>query len=892
MLSTQRPLQVPSRQRAISMLPLVLPLLLGLLSTRMPVHVSAQAEGLTDNTTSTSPAAGEDEIDFLLDLEAQNATNNTIISETPAEDDPPVVEEADHTILFETTTDSGAVIRQTPTLTSILQLYELRFTLDGVTGNGAITNRTQVQEFRWFQQNLTYDFVPDLVPDITTIDQVRTRCVYLRQSSSDEKPTDWQTRSRSSSAMTTRQQQQQQQPTRQRDDDPNDGDAILTANTTYIYTYTMNYSSPSVTIDNYTLFYEQTLPTQWEALTTLMRDILKVAASDVLVIQGLFPIPIPLTTTNPTVEPTLVPTVAPSVTAVPSQSLVPTAYPTFAVNSTSRGRFDLVFVVHDITDPASMFLDKDVFCHILIGITPGFKPPQHNLEQIDISCPVITRGFAPLLVTLPPRPAVDLSEFLPAPNPDDDLERNTTTTTTEALEGNSTTEDTNMTMMDTTEARFLRRRLQEDAANTTTAEEDQPNSSPDNNTTSGFPIIGTNTTYDTPINVLFTFSIVMRYESAVLDVSEYPSLLDIFVNENIDQMGDYLEQEFNLTVSNNLTIRSFFQVFENTRAPTFVPTLAPSDTPSESTSLEPTFFPTVSSQPSQVIPSENGTDIAPVPPTTNAPTTERGTDVPVVPPPSTSDDTVVIVVVSLVVVIAVGVMLALFILYLKRKANLEREMDSQRRASTAATTTTTTPFPDKDDTLVNKKMSHGTEDTIKSVAWERDPTASALVAVTPLKDHVVENTFHEEVAEEKSTKTVSSSPQSEDSPSSGKSEEVTLRASGLLAEIAENAYDDDDDDDDDDYPGGRGRLNTETSLFGEFEQYKDKNLEQMRAKVENNVTGMDDMMSQAMIAALMTDQSSAPSWHGAKTGVEIEANALWDVTEFLRRHNPASTGDR
>ena len=73
-----------------------------------------------------------------------------------------------------------------------------------------------------------------------------------------------------------------------------------------------------------------------------------------------------------------------------------------------------------------------------------------------------------------------------------------------------------------------------------------------------------------------------------------------------------------------------------------------------------------------------------------------------------------------------------------------------------------------------------------------------------------------------------------------------------------------------------------------FERYHDMKLERMRESVEGNVANLDGMMSQAMTRALMSasvpsPQESSP-WQGAKTGVEIEANVLWEVSEWLRRH--------
>ena len=46
---------------------------------------------------------------------------------------------------------------------------------------------------------------------------------------------------------------------------------------------------------------------------------------------------------------------------------------------------------------------------------------------------------------------------------------------------------------------------------------------------------------------------------------------------------------------------------------------------------------------------------------------------------------------------------------------------------------------------------------------------------------------------------------------------------------------------------------TTQNLQDEFDQYKDQNLEKMRAEVEGNLSGFDGMMSQALTKALMDD---------------------------------------
>ena len=89
------------------------------------------------------------------------------------------------------------------------------------------------------------------------------------------------------------------------------------------------------------------------------------------------------------------------------------------------------------------------------------------------------------------------------------------------------------------------------------------------------------------------------------------------------------------------------------------------------------------------------------------------------------------------------------------------------------------------------------------------------------------------------------------------------------------------------------------NLADEFDQYKDQNLERMRADVEGSLTGFDGMMSQALTKVLIDDEeapvepTSAIFW-GAPTlsGCEIEASALGEVTDWLKRKENASIEER
>jgi hypothetical protein len=91
-----------------------------------------------------------------------------------------------------------------------------------------------------------------------------------------------------------------------------------------------------------------------------------------------------------------------------------------------------------------------------------------------------------------------------------------------------------------------------------------------------------------------------------------------------------------------------------------------------------------------------------------------------------------------------------------------------------------------------------------------------------------------------------------------------------------------------------------TQIFAdEFDQYKDQNLEKMRADIEGNLEGCDGMMNQAVARALIDEDdlnfgATDYLWGGDAnvTGQEIEASALGDVMDWLKRNEKASVEEK
>lgn len=78
-----------------------------------------------------------------------------------------------------------------------------------------------------------------------------------------------------------------------------------------------------------------------------------------------------------------------------------------------------------------------------------------------------------------------------------------------------------------------------------------------------------------------------------------------------------------------------------------------------------------------------------------------------------------------------------------------------------------------------------------------------------------------------------------------------------------------------------------TAGLDEFEDYKDQNLEKMRETVERQVSGLGNMISQAMTMALIDQEDEAIHDYDGMSGVEIEATTLWQVTDWSRRNGNA-----
>jgi hypothetical protein len=82
-----------------------------------------------------------------------------------------------------------------------------------------------------------------------------------------------------------------------------------------------------------------------------------------------------------------------------------------------------------------------------------------------------------------------------------------------------------------------------------------------------------------------------------------------------------------------------------------------------------------------------------------------------------------------------------------------------------------------------------------------------------------------------------------------------------------------------------------------FDKYKDQKLEKMRSGVEETVMEVDEMMSHAVTRALLDDDESQVDretlfWGSEGDRTEIEATALSEVNDWLKRNKGACVYDR
>lgn len=329
----------------------------------------------------------------------------------------------------------------------------------------------------------------------------------------------------------------------------------------------------------------------------------------------------------------------------------------------------------------------------------------------------------------------------------------------------------------------------------------------------------------------------MTYTSNFTNVTSFPLLFQQYVNLNLVQVAQQM-QLLGLNVSEAFPASRVINRPEPTMQPTitaYPTTVAPSMSsppsaiPSDMPSLAPSI---VTSSPSS-LPSSEPTFKPSIPPRTG------GTDV-------------IVIAVSIVVAGSI-VLIGLLVYYRKRK--LVRELAYQSNA-------------------VDARKNQQDAEKLESGA---QADADFVTTVTGGKDNI--SSFQGAPGYGKGSDPVAGGVVS---PSESLVSNQSLLSAG-------NSLAGDSGDE----------VDATHNLADEFDQYKDQNLEKMRAGIEGNLAGFDGMMSQALTRALIDEDDTTidPTellWGGSGhlLGAEIEASALGEVTDWLKRKESASDEER
>ncbi len=331
----------------------------------------------------------------------------------------------------------------------------------------------------------------------------------------------------------------------------------------------------------------------------------------------------------------------------------------------------------------------------------------------------------------------------------------------------------------------------------------------------------------------------MVYASPYTNVSAFPLLFQSYVNAGLEQVAQQM-QILGLNVSAAFIASRIIIRPDPTVQPTIAPSLqpslshSPSGIPSDMATLEPS---------SSTVPSASAPSSAP---TMNPAPNQQG-------PKEASKGSGKIVISISVVVAMIIVMIGLFVYYRKKKNDRKLAFQSSAPGNRKGS---------RDDTV----WDHSSQ---KQVDNEAGNHTEAQLNVT---------TSHKRTASAKSA---------------SRTEAIILHNDSLVSNQSLLSTGDSKAEDSGD------EVDATHYLADEFDQYKDQNLEKMRAGVEGNLTGFDGMMSQALTRALIDEDDSNidPTellWGGSGRllGAEIEASALGEVTDWLKRKQAPTDDER
>lgn len=341
----------------------------------------------------------------------------------------------------------------------------------------------------------------------------------------------------------------------------------------------------------------------------------------------------------------------------------------------------------------------------------------------------------------------------------------------------------------------------------------------------------------------------LTWESIHVNVSNYSTYFSDFINANRDAVAIDLQKN-----GVNVTLVGRLRIIQTSAEPSIIPTASgmPSISPSRFPSAAPSMFPSL--EPS-VEPSDAPST---VPSTTPSSLPTRGPQGftlapnPITPSPTSAptgggiNTTIIVVVVVALILVA----LAAAFLFVRRRQH-KRELAFQTAAAAGSGTAVA-----NDNIQVDRRP-----DRFSRLSVKTDPYGSRR-----------ENNGE--------------TPRSDDHAAGMISPSESLLSNQSLLSAGNSMGVDSIEEADGTH-----------HLADEFDQYKDQNLEKMRTDVEETVTGADGMMSHALTLALMGDEDPVADqkelyWGGSGDATEIEASALCEVNDFLKRKEGAGIAER
>jgi len=310
-------------------------------------------------------------------------------------------------------------------------------------------------------------------------------------------------------------------------------------------------------------------------------------------------------------------------------------------------------------------------------------------------------------------------------------------------------------------------------------------------------------------------------------------------------------------------------LLKTTEAPTGVPSSLPSLQPSSEPSIPPTDFPTVvpSLAPTRLPSSMPSFEPTPIRPSSSPSFTPTITisEEPIGGGGEGTSTTVIVVPIAL---IACAVLISLLFYYRRRKRH--KEMEYQHNAA-------------------NHPRAEGQEGSHWSGSATHPTTAAShaeVLHITTATDDVYMKNKYPPPPPGTTQYDRNSPPGIGEQPQTGilSPTESLVSNQSLLSPGNSMGLDSVDEPDSRDH------------LADEFDQYKDQNLEKMRTGVEGNLRGFDGMMSHALTKALMEDDDSPNPrellWGGTGGAMEIEASALGEVNNWIKRNDRATEEEK